>query len=64
MSADSRRRRLASLTQASRSKFEKEVFDDIANKLVQSTAAEESGFRLIRGGEEGGKEYLKRYSTT
>jgi len=34
MSADLRRRRPASLTQASRSKFEKEVFDDIANKLV------------------------------
>jgi len=56
MSADLRRRRPASLTQASRSKFEKEVFDDIANKLVQSTAAEESGFRLIQRGEEGGVE--------
>ena len=53
MSADSRRRRPTSLTQASRSKFEKEVFDDIANKLVQSTAVEESGFRPIRGGKEG-----------
>jgi len=48
MSADSRRRP-ASLAQAGRSKFEKEVFDNV----TESTAAEESGFRLIRGGEEG-----------
>jgi len=48
MSAESRRR-LASLAQAGRSKFEKEVFDNV----TESTAAEESGFRLIRGGEEG-----------
>ena len=55
MSADSRRRP-ASLAQAGRSKFEKEVFDNV----TESTAAEESGFRLIRGGEEEGvvEEYL------
>ena len=53
MSADSRRRRPASLTQASKAKLKsKEVFDNV----TESTAAEESGFRLIRGGEEGGKE--------
>ena len=64
MTADFKERP-ASLSQAGKAKLKsKEVFDDIANKLVQSTAAEESGFRLIRGGEEGGKEYLKRYSTT
>ena len=56
MSADSRRRP-ASLAQAGRSKFENEVFDNV----TESTAAEESGFRLIRGGEEGGVKVLKRY---
>ena len=54
MSADSKRRP-ASLTQASRSKFEKEVLRQRSqtSSFNRTAAVEESGFRPIQGGKEG-----------
>ena len=54
MSADSKRRP-ASLTQASRSKFEKEVLRQRSqtSSFNRTAAVEESGFRPIQGGKGG-----------